>query len=411
VRIAFYSPRSSLLDLELSRGGDPFFLEGLFAALRARGHEIEVVSRLNIRDLRDGNISLRDLIGEAIAIRRRMKHFSPDVWLVYNTSRTYPDLFGWWQRSSRYVLLAAHWWQSRKVPKRWRWILSFAHQRSLARADGITVERPATAARLERAADAAAKIQVLPPAPRRWNHMPSREQARLRLDLGPEVPVVLCLARFPEHSRSGKTEMAVTLLRVLAELRRDFVLLLVGDDGPGQPRVEDEIARLGLEPRVRFVGPKERERLMGSISNEDVPWFYAAADVYAYPHPVDQPWLSLVEAQACGRPVVTMRTESSELLIRHGETGLLAADIDEFRSHLGALLSDPVRREAMGRAAYENFVAHHSMEHYLDRLEALLLGQDVADSSARLDADAALPVWPMRLRAQAPEDDGPTIEA
>jgi D-inositol-3-phosphate glycosyltransferase len=174
--------------------------------------------------------------------------------------------------------------------------------------------------------------------------------------------------------------MVVTLLRVLAELRRGFVLLLVGDDGPGRPRVEDEIARLRLEPKVRFVGPKERERLMGSISNEDVPWFYAAADVYAYPHPVDQPWLSLTEAQACRRPVVTMRTESSELLIRHGETGLLAADIDEFRSYLGVLLSDPERREAMGRAAHENFVAHHSMERYLDRLEALLLGQEGAEA-------------------------------
>jgi glycosyltransferase involved in cell wall biosynthesis len=375
VRIAFYAPRPSHLDVELSRGGDPVFLQGLFAALRARGHEIEVVSRLNVRDLWHGRISLSELIGEAIAIRRRMMRFSPDAWLVYNTSRTYPDFFGWWQRSSRYVLLAAHWWQSRKVPKRWRWTLSFVHQRSLARADGITVDRPSTLARLDRAADVAAKAQVLPPAPRRWKQMPSREQARVRLDLGPEVPVVLCLARFPEDSRFGKTEMVVTLLRVVAELRHDFVLLLVGDDGPGRPRVEDEIARLGLEPRVRFVGPKERERLMGSISNEDVPWFYAAADVYAYPHSGDQPWLSLSEAQACGRPVVTMRTESSELLIRHGETGLLAADIDEFRSSLGALLSDPERREAMGRAGYENFVAHHSMERYLDRLEALLLGQ------------------------------------
>jgi hypothetical protein len=35
VRIAFYSPRSSHLDLELSRGGDPAFLHGLVAALNA----------------------------------------------------------------------------------------------------------------------------------------------------------------------------------------------------------------------------------------------------------------------------------------------------------------------------------------------------------------------------------------
>jgi glycosyltransferase involved in cell wall biosynthesis len=69
-----------------------------------------------------------------------------------------------------------------------------------------------------------------------------------------------------------------------------------------------------------------------------------------------------------------MRTESSELIIRHDETGLLATDVDEFRSYLGALLSDPERRETMGRAAYENFTAHHSIERRIVQIEALLLG-------------------------------------
>jgi glycosyltransferase involved in cell wall biosynthesis len=226
---------------------------------------------------------------------------------------------------------------------------------------------------LDRAGVVLDEVHVLPPAPRPWANVPSREEARLRLELPFEAPIVLCLARFPKQAKYGKTEMVITLLQVLAELPEDVVLLLVGDDGPGGAQVENEIARLGLEPKVRFVGPKERERLMGSISNEDVPWFYAAADVYAYPHPRDEPWLSLIEAQACGRPVVTMRTQSSELLIRHGETGLLADDLDEFQSYLAALLSDPERREAMGRAAYEHFAAHLSMEHQMDRIEALLL--------------------------------------
>jgi glycosyltransferase involved in cell wall biosynthesis len=201
----------------------------------------------------------------------------------------------------------------------------------------------------------------------------------VRLELPIDAPVVLCLARFPKRSKFGKTEMVIMLLQVLAVLPENVVLLLVGDDGPGRRRVDDEIARLGLQGKVRLVGPTERERLLGPISNENVPWFYAAADVYAYPHPLDQPWLSLVEAQACGRPVVTMKTQSAQLWIHHGVTGLLAADVDEFRSHLGALLSDPERREAMGRAAYENFAAHHSMEHQMDRIEALLSGEEVSE--------------------------------
>jgi glycosyltransferase involved in cell wall biosynthesis len=355
----------------------------LIDALTARGHRVEVVSYVDARDVYRGRLPVRRLLTEARSIRRRMRDFTPDAWLVYVPSVTYPDLFGWWLAQGRYVLCAAHWGKVERLPRQWRRLFVLAHRRSLARADAITVHRPGSSLRLDRAGVGVDEVHVLPPAPRLWAHMPSREEARLRLDLPPEAPIALCLARFPKRAKHGKTEMVVTLLRVVAELPEDIVLLLVGDEGPGRHKVEEEIARLGLERKVRFVRPQERERLMGSISNEDVPWFYAAADVYAYPHPVDQPWLSLLEAQACGRPVVTMRTESSELLIRHNETGLLAADVDEFRSYLGALLSDAERRERMGRAAYEYFTAHYSMEHHIDRIEALLVGRGRIEASGR----------------------------
>lgn len=354
----------------------------LIEALTARGHRVEVVSYVDARDFYQGRLPVRRLIAEARSIRRRMRDFAPDAWLVYVPSVTYPDLFGWWLARGRYVLYHAHWGKTERLPRRWRWLFVFAHRRSLARADAITVRQPGSGLRLDQAGVGVDEVHVLPPAPRRWAHMPSREEARLRLGLPPEAPIALCLARFPKRSKYGKTEMVITLLRVLAELPEDVVLLLIGDEGPGRHQVEDEIARLGLERKVRFVRSKERERLMGSISNDNVPWFYAAADVYAYPHPVDQPWLSLLEAQACGRPVVTMRTESSELLICHEETGLLATDVDEFRSHLGVLLGDPERRERMGRAAYENFTAHHSIERRIDQIEALLFGQEGAKARA-----------------------------
>jgi glycosyltransferase involved in cell wall biosynthesis len=372
VRIAFHAPRGSFLDPRAS-GGDPVGTRNLIDALTARGHRVEVVSYMDARDFVRGRLPLRRLLAEALSIRRRIRAFAPDAWLVYSPSVTYPDLFGWWMRPGRYVLYAADEGRKERVPRRLRWLFVFAHRRSLKRADGITVFRPAGARHLRGVGVPPDKMHVLPPAPRPWADLPSREEARLRLELPREATIILCLARFPEGKKSGKTEMVITLLQVLAKLPQDVVLLLVGDEGPGRRQVDEEVARLGLEQRVRLVTPEERARVMGSVSNEDVPWFYAAADVYAYPHPLDRPWLSLVEAQACGRPVVTMRTESSELWIRHEETGLLAADVDEFRSHLSALLSDSQRRSAMGREACENVAAHHSMEHQMNRIEELLL--------------------------------------
>jgi glycosyltransferase involved in cell wall biosynthesis len=373
MKIAFHAPRGSFLDPSTG-GGDSVMTGNLIEGLTARGHQVEVVSHLDARDFVRRRLPARRLLQEALSIRRRMRIFAPDAWLVYGPSVTYPDLFGWWLRPQRYVLYAAHRGKRERLPRRWRSLFAFAHRRTLARADGITVLRPTSAIRLDRSGSALDEVEVLPPAPRPWSTIPSRAEARSRFDLPPNAPIVLCMARFPRRSKLGKTDMVITLLRVLAQLPQDVVLLLVGDDGPGRRHVDEEISKLRLEAKVRFVGPEERERLMGSISNEEVPWFYAAADVYAYPHPLDQPWLSLVEAQACSRPVVTMQTESSELLIRHNQTGLLAADIDQFRSYLGELLSDPERREAMGRAAHEHFSAHLSMERRMDRIEELLFG-------------------------------------
>jgi hypothetical protein len=73
MRIAFYSPQPSHLKLELAKGGDPIFLRDLLAEFRRRGHEIEVISRLNIRHLWKGNVPARSVLAEARAVRRRVK--------------------------------------------------------------------------------------------------------------------------------------------------------------------------------------------------------------------------------------------------------------------------------------------------------------------------------------------------
>lgn len=66
------------------------------------------------------------------------------------------------------------------------------------------------------------------------------------------------------------------------------------------------------------VGPAKRDELLGNA--------------YALLHPInfDEPFgLSVVEAMACGTPVVAFRRGSMPEVIAHGETGFLTADIDD----------------------------------------------------------------------------------
>jgi glycosyltransferase involved in cell wall biosynthesis len=165
----------------------------------------------------------------------------------------------------------------------------------------------------------------------------------------------------PDHGH-GKTKMVLDLLSMAPSLPAD-ALIVVGGEGPGRPRIETEVDRLGLHDRVRLVG---------EVKRSDITSFFAACDVYAQPHQLDGPWLSVLEAQACGRPVVTMRTRSGELTVDAGRTGLLAETLEEFGTQLATLARDRARCATMGRAARQFIVDFHSMDVRVRQVEELL---------------------------------------
>jgi glycosyltransferase involved in cell wall biosynthesis len=364
MRIAFYSPHASHLRQEFAQGGDPIFLDGLFTELRRRGHEIEVISRLNARHLWKGSVSVRSILVEALAVRRRVKKFQPDAWLVYKPSRTQPDLFGWWQRPRRYVLFAAKMGKSGRVPRLWRPFFAWAHRRSLRRADLVAAARPPSFERLLRHGVEPERLRLLPWAVPIWP-MVSQDEARRHLGLPRETAIVLCASRFtPLGSEQAKTEMVLDFLSVVPTLPPEVLVVLAGD-GPGRPVIEAEVRRLGLGERVRLVGAVEHAE-MRSV--------FAACDVYVQPHSLDGIWVSVLEAQACARPVVAVRTRSGALAIDDQRTGLLADTMDEFRDHLAALTSDRARCEAMGREARKFIARCHSIDVRARQIEEFLTG-------------------------------------
>lgn len=362
MRIAFYSPQTSHLKQGVERGGDPIFLHDLFVALKRRGHDIQVISGLNVRRLWRGDVPVRALLAEAVAVRRKVKAFRPDAWLIYNPSPGHPDLFGWWQRSTRYVLLNASMHQSKRMGRRWRSALAWCHRQSLRRADVVTAVRPKTYERLRQHVPRE-RLLLLPPAVGLRPPPYSQSEARRRLGLPLDVPIVLCVSRFTElGSSQQKTEIVLLLLECVAKTPRHVVVVLVGD-GPGRTEVERRAAQ---------VRPRGGIRLFLAVPHDELSRFYTACDLVAYPDLLDIPRLSVLEAQACGRPVLTMRTASSELTVSDGRTGVLARDLDEFCVRLNALLADEAAREAMGRAAAEYIARRHSIDVRATQLEALL---------------------------------------
>ena len=148
MRIAYCVPRAGYLEScpggEKRTSGDGMFITNVLTGLRKRGHEIKIISRVDMRDFWLGRLPARRLLAEAALVRGAVKRFSPDAWLVYASSVQYPDLFGWWQHPPRYVLLGCEGSGQQRIkalPRPWRQLYTFGFRKSLERADKVVVVR------------------------------------------------------------------------------------------------------------------------------------------------------------------------------------------------------------------------------------------------------------------------------
>ncbi len=126
------------------------------------------------------------------------------------------------------------------------------------------------------------------------------------------------------------------LLDALALLlrRRPRAALIVAGEGIGERAARAQVARLGISNAVRFVG---------AVPHDELPDYYNAADVFALSSTFDNSPNAVLEAMACGRPVVATRVGGVPLYVEDGVTGLLVPGGDPLAlaDALERVLGDP----------------------------------------------------------------------
>src|SRR4051812_32997529 len=120
------------------------------------------------------------------------------------------------------------------------------------------------------------------------------------------------------------------------------VHLVIAGDGPLRSAVRAEAERLGVADRVE---------LRGAVPRAAIPALLAAADLFALPSLNEAFGIVALEARAAGLPVVAMRDGGAAELVEHGREGLLAEDDEEFAAQLGTLVVDGAQRRRMQEAA------------------------------------------------------------
>ncbi|ELS44976.1 MULTISPECIES: glycosyltransferase [Microcystis] len=174
----------------------------------------------------------------------------------------------------------------------------------------------------------------------------SPEIARQKLNIDPEMPVILYVGRF--DPRKG----IETLVNACARLPAPWLLYLVGGSRSGgsdcqeQQRIRFLVKTLGLESRIIFTG---------RVSQTDLPSYYAATDVCVVPSYYEPFGLVAIEAMAAGTPVVASDVGGLRHTVVHNRTGLLVPprNAEALATALGELLARPEKRQSMGRLGRE----------------------------------------------------------
>ena len=167
-----------------------------------------------------------------------------------------------------------------------------------------------------------------------------------------------------------------------------FVCRIAGGDGDCAERVRRMIAAHRLEEHVL---------LLGFVEPEDVVSLYRQAALVASPTVVarrgetDGLPNAVIEAMACGTPVVGSTAAGLPEAIVHGENGWLVPpdDVDELALGLEAVLRDAALRSRLGEAARLTARTRFEVRRNTAQLCALLFGSSAPDASAPQLARAA----------------------
>lgn len=170
------------------------------------------------------------------------------------------------------------------------------------------------------------------------------------------IPLILSASRLVE--KKGYPDLLQAYQRLKATGYR-FRSLIYGD-GPLQKPLAALIDELGLAPEVQLAGACTQQELRQVLTQADI---FALTPFVTDDGDRDGVPTVLVEAMACGKPVVSTTVVGVPELVTHEVNGLLTAphDVAGITSALATLLEDAAKRRQLGCAARDTVVNHFDL--------------------------------------------------
>jgi glycosyltransferase involved in cell wall biosynthesis len=149
-------------------------------------------------------------------------------------------------------------------------------------------------------------------------------------------------------------------------------------DGPERERLDAYVEQSGLRDVIRFFGARD-----------DVADLLPDFDVFVLPSLAEGISNTILEAMACGLPVIATRVGGNPELVEHGRTGMLVGT-DDPEALAGAILhyfnnSDDTQRHAGAarKAAVDRFSIDRMVREYTSLYDELLSPRGASPARAR----------------------------
>lgn len=188
---------------------------------------------------------------------------------------------------------------------------------------------------------------------------PRADGLRATLGIPPNAPLLGFVGRLsPEKGPSVFARAALLLHSRAPEVHFVFV-----GEGPMETELRELARRFGLTGRLHFAG---LQRDMCAV--------HAELDVVVSTSNSEAMPLALMEAMACGRPVVATRVGGVPDLVEHGETGWLTGvgEFDDIAGRCAELVADPAQRRRMGERARQRVMERFDLSDCVARMDTLI---------------------------------------
>ncbi len=138
------------------------------------------------------------------------------------------------------------------------------------------------------------------------------------------------------------------------------ISLEISGGGPDRAQLEALVGDLGIASRVDFHGFVPHSQVHARLRDLDIYLALSRGD--------ESFGVAILEAAACGKPVIVSDADGPAEVTRHGETGFVIPknDIDAAAEAMMALIRDPELRARMGMAGRAHVLQNYSWDRSLD---------------------------------------------